>query len=864
MTLRNRRKKRFEDDYFSKIFIRNKFFLLFEEYFFKFQAKSIIYIENVKSNIKKNQSVLPKPNLAVEIASEMSRVASFFISAVVTIIIIGITITILIFSLVWPKLPELEEITRYEPVLPMKIYTKDFEVIKEFGVERREFTPYINYPEHLIQALISAEDKRFFSHYGFDPRGIARALYQAIKTQQRPRGTSTITQQLARWFYLTQEQTIWRKVLELLLAIKIEQELTKEKILEVYMNQIYLGERSFGFSAASKTYFNKEVQEIDIAEAALLASLPKFPSVNPFTKPERVLKRRAYVLGRMLDDGYIDKEQHKIATQTQLPKKQFRQKYNVEVEADYVAEMARLYVMDIIKSQGIENYEEYAYSKGIQVITTIDKARQEYANLSLRKGLINFEITNGFKREEKKLDVNEIISKTEQELSDFLEKEFNKLPQVDLLIPAALIEVDDKNAKFYLQGGDFYTLIFKQNRKLAKYFKKSKNINPLEIGSIVRLYQKTKTAKKNKKPEISYQLTQLPQITGALVAVNPKTGEINSLVGGYDFKINKFNNAIQAWRQPGSTFKPFIYSAALDLGIGPGRIYEDVPLEIETHNGKIWKPKNYDNTYQGPMTVRQALAKSKNSVMVQVMYEINTDYVHRYLSRFGFESTRIPPVLSIALGSGEVTPWQMARAYSVFANGGYLIEPFFINQISDSNGKIYYQNNAKNQLVEEKLTIDPRNAYIMNELLKDVATYGTAAKARALKRVDVAGKTGTTNDNLDVWFCGYQPTLTTVVWMGYSQPQKIGWKATGGRWALPIWIDFMKKALKDVRTETLKRPKNIGMSGGDLTLQEFEGMDDEFDELDELLDNLPLANDDGVTPSRFDDQKYTTPEVRFY
>lgn len=830
-------KKTINENEFIELIQNSRFFEVFEKVFFKFQEFVLITLTRFKSNVHKNGSILPKKNFFIEVLEEMSREASFFIAGIVALVIIGITVSILIFALVWPKLPSLDLITRYEPVLPMRIYSKDNELIAEFGSERREFTPYSEYPKDLVHALVAAEDKRFFTHSGFDPIGIGRAIYQSIKSGETAKGTSTITQQLARNFYLTQDRTVWRKGLELLLAIKMEQELSKEKILEVYMNQIYLGERSFGFTSAAHAYFSKDVTELTLSESSVLASLPKFPSVNPFTNPARVIQRREYVLKRMLEDGYINNEQYTQAIAEKLPvRSEKKQKIN-EVDADYVAEMARQYVFNILRNQGYENYEELAYSRGFKVITTINKKRQDYANNALRRGLVNFELSKGFRGDEKKFTKDDLKPSAQENTEQRYEKLLGKLPQSNLIIPAILYEIDEKIAKFYLQGGEKHEIDFSKDKKISKFFDTSAE-QKLVVGSVVRFYKSVNKSGKDNTSKASYQITQLPQLTGALIADNPKTGAIEALVGGFSFDLAQFNNVVQAWRQPGSTFKPFIYSAGIDLGINPGRIYNDVPLAIPIQGQGIWRPKNYEESYRGPMSVREALAFSKNSIMVQVMREITVPVAHRYITRFGFDENKIPQVLSVALGSGEVTPWQMMRAYNVFANGGYLILPYVIKEITDVEGKIYYKNHEKSQLTKENLQIDPRNAYIINDMLKDVVNYGTAAKVRSMGRVDLAGKTGTTNDYVDAWFCGYQVTLNTVVWMGYPNPQKIGPRASGGLLALPVWIDFMEKSLKGVRTETMERPKNIGNSYGDLSLREFQGQQIEYNDLDSLLDDV--------------------------
>jgi penicillin-binding protein 1A len=789
---------------------------------FRLSVKLAGLIQTTRVNMRQRGYLGPVHHTEIILSEsllEMRRTLSLFLSLAVAGFILSVALVALVVALIWPKLPSLDQISQYNPILPLQVYSRDGKLIGEYGSEHRTFTPYSDFPPHLIHALISAEDQRFFTHYGFDPIGLGRAVLMAL-TSGRGQGTSTITQQLARNFYLNQERTIWRKVIELLLAIKIEQTLSKEKILEVYMNHIFMGQRAYGFASAAKTYFDKEVGEITLAESAVLAGLPKFPSVNPMTDPERVMVRRSYTLGRMRQDGHINQAQFEAANAEKLTPVTKGKAKTVARSPDYVAEMARQYLIDLLRTQGYDNPEEIAYSRGFRVTTSIRADWQEAATQAVRKQVIAFEIEHGFRGAESRINLEKFndINLRNRDIEAQFANAYND-PQLTL---AVMLQRNGNTISFYVRGGEEITINIEKDKLLQKFANlPSADKLALRRGAVVRLFKASK--KPNEGAEPTPIITQLPQVEAALVAINPTNGRVEALIGGYANALNQFNHITQAYRQPGSTFKPFIYSAAIDRGLGAGDVYLDEPLEYVEANGRIWRPKNYDDTYSGPITVRRALAVSKNTVVVQVMEQYGVSVVHEQLERFGFDPAKVPPVRSLSLGAGEVTPMQMATAYSRFANGGYRVQPWVIEEIRDSADQLYYRYQEESVIRPDNLVVDPRNAYMMDNMLKDVMNSGTAAKVRQeITRNDIAGKTGTTNDYVDAWFAGYQAQLVSVVWLGYDRPARLGRGATGGKLALPIWIDFMKVALKDIPVSPRARPNDIGSFNDDLILREFE------------------------------------------
>ncbi len=711
------------------------------------------------------------------------------------LVAIGIALAMIILALAYPNLPSLEVLTDYRPKIPLRVYTSDGHLIGEFGEERRAVVSIQDVPPVMKQAILAAEDDRFYQHGGVDYMGILRAAAANLAGGGKRQGASTITQQVARNFFLSGEKTYTRKLYEALLSFKIENNLSKDQILELYINQIFLGQRAYGFAAAAQIYFGKPLKDISIAEAAMLAGLPKAPSAyNPIVNPKRARIRQQYVLRRMHDLGYITDEQHESALKEPLVVK--RELADYSVHAEHAAEMARQITA--------ERFPEDVYSRGLKVYTTLVKGEQEAAYLSLRRGVMDYDRRHGYRGAESYLDMKDISSDQDEAIDEALQD----IADTGDLIPALVLAADAKQIRAYRKGGEIVTLTGDAMKFAAKMLDDKAPPNKrIKRGAIIRLQKDDKG---------NWQISQLPDVESAFVAVNPQDGAIRALVGGFDFNRNKFNHVTQAWRQPGSSFKPFIYSAALEKGFHPGTIINDEPIVISASQtgSQAWEPHNYDGKYEGPMKMRTALAKSKNMVSIRILQSIGTHYAQDYAGRFGFDPEKHPPYLTMALGAGSVTPWQMVTAYSVFANGGYRIKPFVVREIRDENNQIIARS-AEVPAGEESIrAIDPRNAFMMDSMLRDVTIYGTAAKASvALKRQDLAGKTGTTNEYVDAWFCGYQMTVSACAWVGFDQPKKLGDKETGGAAALPIWIGYMGRALKDVPMQTPPMPEGITAFG---------------------------------------------------
>jgi penicillin-binding protein 1A len=692
---------------------------------------------------------------------------------------------------IYSSLPSLDSLTDYRPKIPLRIYSDEGLLIGEFGAERRNVVQISEVPTHLKQAILAAEDDRFYEHGGVDYLGVLRAAYSNFSAGSVRQGASTITMQVARNFFLTREKTLTRKFSEALLAFKIEHNLSKDKILELYVNQIYLGQRSYGFAAAAQTYFGKSLQEINIAEAAMLAGLPKAPSgYNPIVNPKRAKSRQLYVLGRLHKLNHISDEEL-----TELEKQPIavrKQSSTLAMPADYVAEMVRQIIYD--------RYQEDAYSNGIKVYTTIRQLDQEAAYQALRKNIIEYDRRRGYRGPEGYIDLLKNGTNQEKTLDDALDE----ISESEDIFAAVVLAVKPNIVQAYRKGGEIIE-ISGDGLKFAQKFlanKKEAGKKYITPGALIRI-QKDKKEK--------WHIAQLPELEAALVSLNPNDGAIYALVGGFDFHKNQFNHVTQAWRQPGSSFKPFIYSAALEKGFTPATIINDAPLSFSAAQtgSQLWEPKNFDGKFEGPMRMRTALVKSKNLVSIRILQAIGIQYAQDYITRFGFDSSRHPPYLPMALGSGSVTPMQMAVGYSVFANGGYRIAPYFIKRIEDEKGNVLEQFQPITPLNGAKRVIDPRNAFIMTHMMQDVVNYGTAAKAKQLGRTDLAGKTGTTSNFVDAWFCGFQKDLVTVAWTGYDEPKSLGNNETGGRIALPIWMDYMGPVLKGVPMAEYKPPNGI-------------------------------------------------------
>ena len=724
------------------------------------------------------------------------RIALYPVIVLLGLAAIGIALAMIVLALAYPNLPSLETLTDYRPKIPLRVYTADGYLIGEYGEERRAVISIQEVPAVMKQAILAAEDDRFYQHSGVDYPGILRAASANLVGGGKRQGASTITQQVARNFFLSGEKTYTRKLYEALLSFKIENNLSKDQILELYINQIFLGQRAYGFAAAAQIYFGKPLKDISIAEAAMLAGLPKAPSIyNPIVNPKRAKIRQQYVLRRMHELGHISDVQYEAALKEPLVVK--RELAGYAVHAEYAAEMAR--------QIAAERFPEDVYSRGLKVYTTLLKADQEAAYTSLRRGVMDYDRRHGYRGAESYLDMKDIKSDQDEAIDEALQD----IPDAGDLIPALVLAADAKHILAYRKGGDVITLTGDAMKFAAAMLDDKAPANKrIKRGAIIRL-------QKNDKGD--WQISQLPEVESAFVAVDPKTGAIRALVGGFDFNRNKFNHVTQAWRQPGSSFKPFIYSAALEKGFNPNTIINDEPIVISASQtgSQAWEPHNYDGKYEGPMQMRTALAKSKNMVSIRILQSIGTRYAQDYASRFGFDAEKHPPYLTMALGAGSVTPWQMATAYSVFANGGYRINPYVVSEIRDEKNNVLAQAAPVPAGEGSVRAIDPRNAFLMDNMLRDVTIYGTAAKASvALKRKDLAGKTGTTNEYVDAWFCGYQMTAAACAWIGFDQPKNLGNKETGGAAALPIWIGYMARALKDVPMKTPDAPEGIVASGG--------------------------------------------------
>ncbi len=702
----------------------------------------------------------------------------------------------------WPNMPSLDALTDYRPKVPLRIYTSDHVLIGEFGEERRDIVHFKDVPDSLKKAILAIEDARFYDHGGVDLTGIVRAGVVALTNGHASQGASTITMQVARNFFLSSEKTYTRKIYEMLLAYRIERALTKDQILEVYMNQIYLGQRAYGFASAARVYFGKDLKDITLAEAAMLAGLPKAPSAyNPVVNPKRAKVRQEYILQRMLELNFITREQYDEAVAQPLVVKGAGREFSVH--AEYVAEMVR----QMMYAQ----YREETYTRGFNVVTTIDSADQQLAYTALRKGIMDYERRHGYRGPEGFIQLPAAADDREQAIDDALLEH----PDNGELIAAVVTAATPRQITVAFIDGSSATVEGDNLRFASSAL--SANAQPnrrIRPGAIVRVM---------KNDAGKWSITQLPQVEGAFISIVPQDGAIRSLVGGFDYNKNKFNHVTQAWRQPGSSFKPFIYSASLDKGLGPATIINDGPLYFSAAEtgGQPWEPKNYGGGFEGPMSMRTALQRSRNLVSIRILNHIGTKYAQQYITRFGFDADRHPAYLPMALGAGQVTPLQMAGAYSVFANGGYRINPYLIAEVTDPNGAIVVR--AQPLVAEENAprAIDARNAYVMNSLLQSVAQRGTGARTNVLKRGDLAGKTGTTNDSHDAWFAGYQHTLAAIAWIGYDNPRSLGDRETGGGLSLPVWIDYMGAALKGVPEFKPTMPDDVQSLGGELYFTEF-------------------------------------------
>lgn len=698
------------------------------------------------------------------------------------------------------ELPSIDNLQEIQLQVPMRVFSADGKLIAQYGEKRRDPVGFDDIPEEMVQAFLAAEDQHFFHHYGIDPAGLARAAITLALTGKKRQGGSTITMQVARNYYLTSKRTFTRKIREIFLALHIEQELSKEKILELYLNKIYLGHRSYGIKAAAQVYYGKALAELTLAETAMIAGLPKAPSnYNPVTNPRRAQQRRNYVIRRMLALDYINMVQAEEATDAPVSAKLHRAK--IELEAPYLAEMVR---ERLVNEHGAE-----AYTSGIHVYTTITSKLQQAASQGLRQALEDYDRRHGWRGAEKQVDS---LPQDKAALDQLLAE----TRPVQQLVPAIVTKVEGKHVEVYLgadqtaridwSGLDWARPYEDESRRGAKP-KEATDI--LETGDLVRIKEHLDDEDNN-----YWQLAQVPVVAGALVSLNPLDGSINALVGGYDFYSSKFNRATQARRQPGSGFKPVIYSAALEAGYTAASLINDAPVVMENNgNDDTWRPKNYSGRFYGPTRLRWALTKSRNLVSIRLLRAMGISHALEHARRFGFDPDKLPPTLSLALGSGEVTPLQMARAYAVLANGGYLIEPWFIQRI-EQGGEILFEADPLNagdceDCRQAPRTLSEENRYIMYSMMQDVITQGTGVRARVLKRNDLAGKTGTTNEQRDAWFSGYNQHIVTTVWTGFDDNSRLGKGEVGGRVALPAWIAFMKTALEDIADDPPLMPSTL-------------------------------------------------------
>ncbi|MBR7801646.1 penicillin-binding protein 1A [Undibacterium fentianense] len=746
------------------------------------------------SSINSNSPPSEQPEQEKKPISPLARIFINIALIFFGLCLTGLLILVFAITMAYPNLPEIDAITSYRPKMPLRVFSADNVLIAEFGEERRNVVHFSQIPDVMKKAVLAIEDDRFYEHGGVDYIGITRAALNNV-TSGNKQGASTITQQVARNFFLSTEQTIKRKIYEILLAWKIEQNLTKDQILEVYMNQIYLGQRAYGFSSAAQIYFGKSLKDVSIAEAAMLAGLPKAPSAyNPVANPKRATVRQQYILQRMKQLGYITEAQYEVAKVEKLHIKTNSAEFGIH--AEYVAEMARQLVY--------EQFKEETYTRGLNVYTTISKEEQEAAYASLRKGVLDYERRHGYRGPEAIVE----LPRNKDAADEIIEKELADHPDSDDILAAMVLEANPTAVRAVLSSGEEIQIAGSGLSFGASGLKPNAPANKrIQRGAVIRVILDGK----------NWSIIQMPEVQSAFVAADTHDGAIRALVGGFDYNLNKFNHVTQAWRQPGSSFKPFIYSSSLEKGLSPLTIINDAPISFDAGQtgGQAWEPKNYDGKYEGPMSMRKGLTKSKNMISIRILQKVGAKYGQEYTSRFGFLPEKNPPYLTLALGAGAVTPLQMAGAYAVFANGGYKINPYLISKITDSDGKLISQ--AKPDVAEDEANrvIDERNAFLMDSMLRDVVRFGTATKALSLKRPDIAGKTGTTNDSIDAWFAGYQEKIVGVAWIGYDQPRNLGNRETGGGLALPIWIGYMQRALRDIPIMERKVPNGIIQAEGD-------------------------------------------------
>ena len=751
--------------------------------------------------------------------------------------ILGLTLGVIaaggIYLYFSPQLPDIETLRDVKFQTPLRVYSSDKKLIAEFGEMRRSPIRFEETPTHFIHALQAAEDARFFDHQGIDIRGLFRAALQLATSGKIQSGGSTITMQVAKNFFLSRDRTFERKFVEILLALQIEQSLTKEEILELYINKIYLGHRSYGVQAAAQVYYGKDINELSVAQLAMIAGLPKAPSAyNPITNPQRALERRNWILGRMKELGYLEELEYSRAIAA--PVTATYHGADIEVPAPYVAEMVR--------SELFETYGESLYTEGMSVYTTVDSTMQDAADKALRAALLDYSERHGYRGPEQHFDLEALEPEA-------LLTKLKATPEYGNLQPALVQSIDETSASLLMADGSTERLSW-SGLEWARAFKGVDSMGPkpertsdiLKPGDLIRV----------RYGNSGLMLTQIPEVQGAIVAIDPETGGLKALSGGFSFYLNKFNRAVQAYRQPGSNIKPFLYSAALSNGYSPGSVINDAPVVF--HDVSLegdWRPENDNGKFGGPTRLREALYRSRNLISIRLMRAMGIEPTRDFILQFGFEEEKLPKNLSLSLGSADATPLQVATGYATLANGGYRVNPYLIDRLLDSEGNELFAANpiiacahcperqqaemmarelaemnadtasgaavstAEQQLITlegkplAKQLLDDRTAYLLHDMMRDVIKKGTGRRALVLKRGDIAGKTGTTNEQKDAWFSGFSPKLSATTWVGFDQPSPLGRREYGSSAALPMWIDFMKVALRNVPESYLPEPAGI-------------------------------------------------------
>ena len=721
-----------------------------------------------------------------------------------TLVVSGALVGIVAYEVASSRLPPLTSLTDYKPKLPMQVFSADGLLIGEYGSEKRTVVSYSSFPEKMRQAILAAEDDDFFTHHGIDLFGVARAVLANVKTGGRGQGASTITMQLARTTFLSRERSFVRKFYEVLLTLRIEQQLSKSQIFEIYANQIFLGQRSYGFATAAQTYFGKPLSELTIGQMAMLAGLPKAPARdNPIANPERAKQRQRYVLSRMRTLGFITEPEYQAALNEEL--KLHTDRPTFPLQAQWASEMARALVAD--------QFKEDAYTGGLKVYTTIRAKDQRAANAAVQRAVFTYDRKQGYRGPESMVDLK---TADELEREERIEEAVAQAGDVGKLLSAVVLKVTPQAVTVSRGRGVSFDISGQGLAFVNAWLNPKAPANrQLRPGAVVRITE----------GQHGWEITQAPEVEAAMITIDTNDGAIRAMVGGYDFSRSKFNRATQSIRQPGSVLKPFIYSAALEKGFMTSTVVNDAPIILDpaTTGNQLWEPKNYDGGYDGPMTLRNALARSKNMVSIRILQDIGVDYAQDYLGRFGIRPERNPAYLTMALGAGSVTPMQIATGMASFANGGYRLEPYLIDRITDTTGREVAKANPVQSGDENALIIDPRNAFLMDSMLKTVAQSGTAARVtKELKRKDLAGKTGTTNDSRDAWFAGYATGVAGVAWLGYDRPRSLGERETGGGLALPIWIDYLKEVLPEVPQKERPVPHGVVQVNGEYYLDEAQ------------------------------------------